>query len=74
MIGVLASGGTVIPNFGQGSSCEVNNGWFCSEWVRAHWSDTLQPALLQHVELAAIAIAIGFVLASALAVACVPSS
>ena len=69
MIGVLASGGTVIPNFGQGSSCEVNNGWFCSEWVRAHWSDTLQPALLQHVELAAIAIAIGFVLASALAFA-----
>jgi osmoprotectant transport system permease protein len=45
----------------------VNNGWFCTDWVRQHWSDTLQPALIQHVELAAIAIGIGFALAFALA-------
>jgi osmoprotectant transport system permease protein len=57
----------VIPNFGQGSSCERNNGWFCTDWLHAHWSDTLQPALVQHIELALIAVAIGFVLASALA-------
>src|SRR5258707_15852462 len=56
-----------IPNFGQGSSCERNIGWFCTDWLHAHWSDTLQPALLQHIELALIAVAIGFVLASALA-------
>jgi osmoprotectant transport system permease protein len=66
---VIVAAGPVIPNFGSGSSCEVNNGWFCTDWVRQHWSDTLQPALFQHVELAAIAIGIGFVLAFALALA-----
>jgi osmoprotectant transport system permease protein len=69
MNAVLASGAPVIPNFGQGSSCEIHNGWFCTDWLRAHWGDTLQPALIQHIELAAIAIAVGFVLASALAFA-----
>jgi len=64
---VIVAGGPVIPNFGSGSSCEVNNGWFCTDWVRQHWSDTLQPALVQHVELAAIAIGIGFVIAFTLA-------
>jgi len=66
---VTVAAGPVIPNFGSGSSCEVNNGWFCTEWVRQHWSDTLQPALFQHIELAGIAIAIGFVIAFALALA-----
>lgn len=64
---MIVAGGPVIPNFGSGSSCEVNNGWFCTDWVRQHWSDTLQPALLQHIELATIAIGIGFVIAFALA-------
>jgi osmoprotectant transport system permease protein len=35
--------------------------------VRGHWGDTLQPALVQHVELTAIAIGIGFALAFPLA-------
>jgi len=64
---VVAGGGVVIPNFGQGSRCELRNGWFCTEWVRAHWGDTLQPALVQHVELSGIAIGIGFAIALALA-------
>jgi osmoprotectant transport system permease protein len=59
----------VIPNFGSGSSCEVNNGWFCTDWVRQHWHDTLEPALVQHIELSAIAIGIGFAIAFALALA-----
>jgi len=63
----LVASGPVIPNFGQGSPCELRNGWFCTEWVDAHWGDTLQPALIQHLELAAIAIGIGFVLAFVLA-------
>lgn len=66
---VLAAGGPVIPNFGQGSSCELKNGWFCTDWLHQHWGDTLQPALLQHIELSLIAIAVGFVLATALALA-----
>jgi osmoprotectant transport system permease protein len=66
-VNLVLAGGPVIPNFGEGSHCETNNGWFCTDWVRAHWSDTLQPALVQHIELALIAIGIGFVLAFALA-------
>jgi len=64
---VNVAAGPVIPNFGSGSSCEVNNGWFCTDWVRQHWGDTLQPALFQHIELAAIAIGIGFAIAFLLA-------
>lgn len=59
--------GPVIPNFGAGSTCETENHFFCTGWVADHWSDTLQPALLQHIKLAAIAVAIGFVLAFAAA-------
>jgi osmoprotectant transport system permease protein len=66
---VAFAGGPVIPDFGQGSSCERNNGWFCTDWLHAHWHDTLQPALVQHVELTLIAVGIGFVLATALALA-----
>jgi osmoprotectant transport system permease protein len=61
--------GPVIPEFGSGSSCEVDNGWFCTGWVRAHWGDTLQPALVQHVELSLLAVAIGLALAFVLALA-----
>ncbi len=35
--------------------------------MRAHWGDTLEPHLVQHVELTLIAVAIGFTLASTLA-------
>lgn len=61
------AGGPVIPNFGQASSCVTENRFFCTDWVRAHWGDTLEPALVQHIRLSAIAVAIGFVLAVALA-------
>lgn len=57
----------VIPNFGQGSTCERENGWLCTDWLRAHWGDTLQPALLQHIELTLIAVGVGFVIAFLLA-------
>lgn len=60
--------GPVIPQFGKGSSCEVKNGWFCTDWVRAHWADTLQPALVEHVVLVLIAVGCGFAISLALAV------
>src|SRR5207237_6452690 len=47
--------------------CVTDNRVFCTDWVRAHGDDTLQPALLQHLRLSAIAVSIGFVLAFALA-------
>ena len=67
MNGLLADDGPVIPNFGHGSSCERHNGWFCTDWLRSHWGDTLQPALVQHIELTLIAVGIGFAIASVLA-------
>jgi osmoprotectant transport system permease protein len=63
----VADGGPVIPNFGHGSACLRNNGWFCTDWVRQHWGDILQPALVQHIELTLIAVGIGFVIAFLLA-------
>jgi len=60
---MIAASGPVIPNFGRGSACEVNNGTFCWDWVQQHWHDTLWPALVQHIELALIAVVIGFAIA-----------
>jgi osmoprotectant transport system permease protein len=60
-------GGPVIPNFGRGDACVRGNHAFCFGWVRDHWGDTLGPALLQHVELTAIAVGIGFAIAFPLA-------
>ncbi len=63
----MIAAGPVIPNFGSGSRCETDNGWWCTDWLRQHWGDTLQPALVQHVELSLIAVGIGFAIAFALA-------
>jgi osmoprotectant transport system permease protein len=64
---VTAAGGPVIPNFGGGDSCVTGDNLFCWSWVTDHWSDTLQPALVLHIELTAVAVAIGTVLAFGLA-------
>jgi osmoprotectant transport system permease protein len=66
-VSVLAAGGPVIPTFGKGSSCVTADRTFCWDWVQAHWHDTLGPALVQHIELTAIAVAIGFAIAFPLA-------
>jgi osmoprotectant transport system permease protein len=65
-VSVIAAG-PVIPTFGKGSSCVTGDHTFCWDWVRAHWGDTLGPALWQHVELTAIAVVIGFAIAFPLA-------
>jgi osmoprotectant transport system permease protein len=62
-----AAPGPVIPDFGKGSSCVTGDHLFCWDWVRDHWGDTLEPALLQHVVLSGIAIGLGFAIAFALA-------
>ena len=64
---LVAQSGTVIPDFGKGSDCVVSNRLFCPDWVRDNWSDVLQPALVEHVELTLIAVAVGFVLSLAAA-------
>jgi osmoprotectant transport system permease protein len=63
---VLAAG-PVIPSFGKGSSCVTADRTFCWDWVQGHWHDTLGPALVQHIELTAIAVGIGFAIAFPLA-------
>jgi osmoprotectant transport system permease protein len=65
----LAASAPVIPDFGRGSSCVRDNGAFCWDWVSAHWGDTLRPALLQHLSLTGIALALGFAIAFVLALA-----
>ena len=60
--GPVAAQGPVIPDFGEGSDCVVENRLFCPDWVRDNWSGTLQPALLEHVKLTIMAVAIGFVI------------
>jgi osmoprotectant transport system permease protein len=62
------NGGPVIPNFGEGSSCVVHNDLFCSDWFTQNWSPVLQPALVQHIELTAKAVGIGFAIAFAVAI------
>jgi osmoprotectant transport system permease protein len=67
----LAAAGPVIPSFGGGGSssfaCERANKLFCSGWVSRNWGSVLWPALRQHVVLTLIAVSIGFVIATALA-------
>ncbi len=66
----VAASGPVIPSFGGSSSsfaCERANRLFCPDWISKNWSSVLWPALRQHVVLTLIAVAIGFVLSTALA-------
>jgi osmoprotectant transport system permease protein len=59
--------GPVIPNFGGppggAHGCIARNGTFCWDWVTANWSSLLQPHLIQHLEMTAIAVGIGFAIA-----------
>ncbi len=64
----MTAAGPVIPNFGHASSCVTGDHLFCWDWVRAHWGDTLEPSLVEHVRLTLIAVVIGFVVAFVLAV------
>jgi osmoprotectant transport system permease protein len=60
---------TVIPDFGGGGagSCVRQDRLFCWDWFHEHWSDTFQPALIDHVKLTLLAVAIGFAISFALA-------
>ncbi len=69
MAALTGTGAPVIPDFGNTSSCVKQNGTFCWDWFRNNWSSIFEPALVQHIELTAIAVGIGFAIAFALAVA-----
>lgn len=63
----LTGGPVIIPHYHRASACLRDNHWFCPSWVHQHWSDILQPALLQHIYLLVISISIGFAVSFALA-------
>jgi osmoprotectant transport system permease protein len=63
----MSAAGPVIPDFGEGSACVTENRLFCTDWVRDNWSGVLQPALVQHIELTAIAVAVGLAISFAAA-------
>ena len=67
---LAASHGPVIPNFGGGGSsfgCERANRLFCGGWVSRNWSSVLWPALRQHIVLTLVAVSVGFLISTALA-------
>jgi len=67
---LLAAAHPVIPSFGGGASsfaCERANRLFCPDWVSHNWGTVLWPALRQHVVLTLIAVSIGFVISTTLA-------
>jgi osmoprotectant transport system permease protein len=59
----VAQSEPVIPEFGGGGDCVRENRTFCWDWFRDNWGETFQPALLEHIKLTLIAVAIGFALA-----------
>ncbi len=70
MTPLAASTNPVIPSFGGGAhafACERANRLFCSDWVSRNWSTVLWPALRQHIVLTLIAVSVGFVISTTLA-------
>jgi osmoprotectant transport system permease protein len=70
MSALMAGAGPVIPNYAaESSKCVVENHFFCADWVRSNWGPVLWPALREHIFLTVIAVAIGFAISLALALA-----
>jgi osmoprotectant transport system permease protein len=53
----------VIPKFGQASSCIVQNRQFCATWFFHNFNSRFGPRLIEHIELTAIAVGVGMVIA-----------
>jgi osmoprotectant transport system permease protein len=63
----LAQSGPVIPNFGRGDDCIRSNGNFCAKWFFDNLGSRFMPRVWEHIEITAIALAIGFAIAFAAA-------
>jgi osmoprotectant transport system permease protein len=64
---LFAQGGPVIPEFGRGDKCIRENGKFCLHWFLDEFGARFWPRVVEHIELSAIALGIGFVIAFAAA-------
>jgi osmoprotectant transport system permease protein len=60
---VLAAAGPVIPNFGKGSTCIVENHQFCASWFFDNFNSRFLPRVVEHLQLTGIAVGIGAVIA-----------
>jgi osmoprotectant transport system permease protein len=59
--------GPVIPEFQRGSDCVRENRQFCWDWVQTRFDDVFLPRIVEHIELTAIAVGVGLVIAFAAA-------
>jgi osmoprotectant transport system permease protein len=59
VISVLAQG-PVIPEFERASDCIRENRQFCADWFFDNFDRVFVPRLVEHIELTAIAVGIGF--------------
>jgi osmoprotectant transport system permease protein len=60
---IFAAAGPVIPKFAQASNCIVQNHQFCASWFFDNFSSRFEPRLIEHIELTAIAVGIGMLIA-----------
>jgi len=60
---VVAQSGPVIPHFERASSCIRENKQFCFDWFVDNFNRVFAPRLVEHIELTALAVSIGFVIA-----------
>jgi osmoprotectant transport system permease protein len=63
----LAASGPVIPHFGGPPKCIAENHFFCSRWFFENFNSRFGPRLVEHIELTAIAVGVGTVIAFAAA-------
>jgi osmoprotectant transport system permease protein len=60
---VIAASGPVIPTFAKASKCIIENHQFCASWFFDNFSSRFEPRLIEHIELTAIAVGVGMVIA-----------
>jgi osmoprotectant transport system permease protein len=60
---LFAQDGPVIPDFGRGDECIRENGKFCLNWFLDEFDSRFLPRVVEHIQITAIALAFGFVIA-----------
>jgi osmoprotectant transport system permease protein len=60
---LFAQDGPVIPDFGRGDECIRENGKFCLNWFLDVFDSRFLPRVVEHIQMTAIALAFGFVIA-----------
>lgn len=65
---LFAAAGPVIPTYAKASSCIVQNKQFCATWFFDNFSSRFEPRLIEHLQLTAIAIGVGALIAFSAAI------